>query len=424
MNALRAVVSALLLGTLSAWSAARADEAETHITWLANTGQSPHSSDSEAKAWYTAKVDGFLKKHPNVKLDMSFQGTDINQAMTHLQQQIDANRAPDLASLDSFFLSRFYAKLQPLDEYFPATDIDDFVPFAKAGMHGPDGKLKAVWVNTDVRALFYRRDLVKTPPKTWDDVIAMAPDLAKQKMTPYVFPGGRGEASVMEHLGMFWAMGGKLVDDSGRPVFGEGANRDDWVQILGFMKKAVDSGASPQRVVGYGFESDMNPELLRGNVAMFLGGSWMPNQLHNLGDKHQWGVAAIPMPSASTSPMTAAGGWTFGVFTSDPAKQKLIVELLNDIAASPEGMAGEVTALGNLPTRASVAKVDSPYFKTDNNEMFNAMLGTAKARPGASIYPTISTELQVAIANVITGQQKPEQAIDEAAKRVAQQAAK
>lgn len=420
MKVRQAVLAASLVAAMisTAWAASADDAAPTRITWLASTGQSPHAADSKAKLWFQAKVDAWLKRHPNVTLDISYETNDINGAMTHLQQQIDAGRGPDFASLDSFFLNRFYAKLQPLDAYYPAGDPADFVSFARAGMHGPDGRLKALWVGTDVRALFYRKDLVKVPPKTWDELLALAPDLEKQKITPYLFPGGRGEASVMEHLGMFWAMGGRLVDDKGRAVFGQDANRDDWVKILTFMKTAVDSGVSPRRVAGYGFEADMNPELMRGNVAMFLGGSWMASQLQDLGDKHDWAAAPIPMPTAGTGAATAAGGWTYGVFTADAAKQKLIVELVNDMAASPEGMSGEVTALGNLPTRMSVAKMDTAYFNGENTKVFDHMLSTGKARPGASVYPIISTELQVAIADVVTGQQTPEAAIDQAAKRV------
>ena len=102
----------------------------------------------------------------------------------------------------------------------------------------------------------------------------------------------------------------------------------------------------------------------------------------------------------------------------------MIVDLINQMAAGPDGMAGQVTALGNLPTRQSVAAESTPYFNTADNKTFSQMLTTAHARPGASVYPTISTEIQVAIANAITGQQTPEEAVDQAWQRVRQQAAK
>jgi multiple sugar transport system substrate-binding protein len=45
---------------------------------------------------------------------------------------------------------------------------------------------------------------------------------------------------------------------------------------------------------------------------------------------------------------------------------------------------------------------------------FLALLRYARARPGAIAYPSISNELQVAISDVITGQQTPETALEQA----------
>ena len=44
----------------------------------------------------------------------------------------------------------------------------------------------------------------------------------------------------------------------------------------------------------------------------------------------------------------------------------------------------------------------------------STLLRYARARPGAAVYPSISTELQVAMSDVITGQQTPEAALDQA----------
>jgi multiple sugar transport system substrate-binding protein len=391
------------------------------ITWLANTPQSPHATAGPIQQWYSSRVEAWARRHPDVKLEVEYLGTDINLGMTQLQGKVAVGRAPDVASIDSFFLPRFFDQLQPLDPY--VHDVDDFMPFVRAGMHGPDGKLKALWVNTDVRALFYRRDLVPTPPKTWDELLALAPGLRKNGVIPYVFPGGRGEASVMDHLPMLWSQGGRLINADGRPVFGEGTNREALIQILAFLRKAVVSGASPVRVVSFRFEADMYPDILRGNVAMFLGGSWIPKQLHDLGDKAEWSMAAIPMRGA-TGPSTVAGGWTYGVFTPDPVKQKLIVDFINFIAAGPKGMTGAVSAQGNLPTRISVADGDAPYLQMATTKAAVEVLPAARARDTAAIYPTVSANLQVAIADVISGQESPEAAIDHAFHDVQRQMAK
>ncbi|MFL5280389.1 MAG: extracellular solute-binding protein [Rhodopila sp.] len=395
--------------------------ASIQITWLANTPQSPHASAGPIRQWYSARIETWVKQHPDVQIEVEYLGTDINLGMTQLQERVAAGRAPDVASIDSFFLPRFFDRLQPLDPY--VHDVDDFMPFVQRGMRGPDGKLKALWVNTDVRVLCYRKDLVPTPPKTWDELLALAPSLRKNGLIPYVFPGGRGEASVMDHLPMLWTQGGRLIGADGKPVFGDGTNREALIQILAFLRKTVVSEASPVRVASFRFEADMYPDILRGNVAMFLGGSWIPKQLHDLGDRTTWSMAAIPMRSA-TGPSTVAGGWTYGVFTPDPVKQRLIVDFVNFIAAGPEGMIGAVSAQGNLPTRISVADSEAPYLQVTVTKVAVEMLRAARARDTAAIYPTVSANLQVAIADVITGQESPEVAIDHAFRNVQRQVAK
>ena len=165
--------------------------------------------------------------------------------------------------------------------------------------------------------------------------------------------------------------------------------------------------------MNYRFEADLYPEILRGNVAMFLGGNWMAKQLRDLGDKHEWGVAPIPLMSPG-DPVTAAGGWTYAVFTTDARKQEIIVDLINSLVASPAAMAASTEAIGNLPTRMSVAQGDSAYVKDPTVRDFLALLRYARARPGAAVYPSISTELQVAMSDVITGQHTPEAALDQA----------
>jgi multiple sugar transport system substrate-binding protein len=397
---------------------ARADQygshsAPIHITWQMQPTQSPKSSVPAVKDYYQSHIEAWVKAHPDVMLDVTFNSTDINASMTRMQEQATSGRTPDFAMLDSFFLSRFYQFLQPLDRFYGPDQAADFVAFARNGMRGPDGKLKALWVNTDVRVLYYRKDLVTSPPKTWDELIAQAAELSKRGLTGYLYPGGRGEGAVMEHLPMFWAQGGELVDAAGKPVFGDGKNRTAMLNLFGFLKRTIDSGASPGRVVNYKFEADLYPEILRGNVAMFLGGNWMAKQLRELGDKNDWGVAPIPLMTPG-DPVTAAGGWTYAVFTADAKKQDIIIDLINSLVASPAAMAASTAAIGNLPTRISVAQGDFVYIKDPTVHDFITLLRYARARPGSAVYPSISAELQVSMSDVITGQQTPEAALDQA----------
>ena len=86
------------------------DSAPLHITWQMQPTQSPNSSVPSVKAYYTSHIEAWSKAHPDVFLDVSYNSTDINASMTRMQEQAAAGRAPDLAMLDSFFLSRFFER--------------------------------------------------------------------------------------------------------------------------------------------------------------------------------------------------------------------------------------------------------------------------------------------------------------------------
>jgi multiple sugar transport system substrate-binding protein len=49
-----------------------------------------------------------------------------------------------------------------------------------------NGKLWAAPFNSNTQLLWYRADLVPTPPTTWDQMIQMATDLAKQGKPHYI----------------------------------------------------------------------------------------------------------------------------------------------------------------------------------------------------------------------------------------------
>jgi multiple sugar transport system substrate-binding protein len=90
------------------------------------------------------------------------------------------------------------------------------------------------------------------------------------------------------------------------------------------------------------------------------------------------------------------------------------VDIIKSIYAGP----GNSTT-GELPTSAkqydTLKAFQEPIYKT-----FRRYLRHAQPRPGLSIYPTLSNQLQIAIGNVLTGGATPEQALDTAGDRVEQ----
>jgi multiple sugar transport system substrate-binding protein len=349
--------------------------------------------------------------------------SDVTAAMARLLEQASQGRAPDIAQVDSYIFPRFYEFTQPLDEHLGEISLDDYFPFAREVMTGPDDRVKGLQFTTDVRVLYYRKDLIPTPPASWDEVLQTGQDLLSEGLTPYLFPAGRDEATVTTSLfPYFWAQGGELVDDEGNPAFGEGQNREALLDSLGFIRECVESGITPRRVTEFAQETDLNGDVASGQTGMFLGGNWQVGLLKEIiGAEEfvsQWGVAPIPSMQGGDNHATTAGGWAWGVFTEDEEKQRAGVDFLKAAFVGDEGMAGWCGVGGYLPPRQSVFEVPE-YEGNEYTDTFREHLEKyARNRPAAEVYQDISTALQVAVTQVVSGEASPEQAVETAVRTV------
>ncbi len=357
----------------------------------------------------------WARTHPDVRIDISVMpALELHKAK--LMMAAASDRLPDVASIDSFWMPLFKAgeQVKPLDPFWPAEDRADFLPFTIDTLTAKDGHVYGLWHGTDCRVLYYRKDLVPTPPRTWEKLIEVASRIAREKkISGYLFNAGRWEAAVFDHLPMFWGQGGELVDESGAPIFGLPPHREKMVRLLQFLRDTVVKGASPRSVLANNDYQQLSSAAIAGDAAMFLGGSWQLRELEPSLTPEQfalWDVAPIPQREPGVV-STGAGGWIWVSFAKGSAKQRAAAELIQFIESTKNVGAISLPAR-QLPVRRSVYR-DFPYFREDP---FQARLGAwlvqARARPAVLIYPTISEQLQLAIGYAVSGDQTPEQAVE------------
>jgi multiple sugar transport system substrate-binding protein len=103
------------------------------------------------------------------------------------------------------------------------------------------GKLWAAPFNSNTQLLWYRSDLVPTPPKTWDEMIAMATALAKQGKPHYIeVQGNQYEGATVWFNTMLASAGGSaLTPDGSKPALGPPA-----VTALTIMHRLATSAAA------------------------------------------------------------------------------------------------------------------------------------------------------------------------------------
>jgi ABC-type sugar transport system permease subunit/ABC-type glycerol-3-phosphate transport system substrate-binding protein len=390
-------------------------EAATTLTVWAQQDYSHLAARPAIANVFTDVFTDWARAHPDVQLRVSVMpALELHKAK--LQLAAAAGRLPDVASVDSFWMPLLADAVQPLDEFWPTEDRRDFLPFTIQTLSDPAGRLLGMWHETDCRVLFYRKDLVPVPPATWDELLDVASRVARERhIAGYVYNAGRWEATVFDHLAMFWAQGGELVDREGRPIFGEGANRRAMLRLLTFLRDTIARGASPRSVLGHNDYQQLTGAAVAGDAAMFLGGNWQLKDLEtglSPAEFAKWDIAPIPTADAGTH-STGTGGWVWVVFARDPARRKAAVEFIRDVEA-PAHAARISEATGHLPVRQSVYR-DFPIFSQDIwYRRFGQMLASGHARPTVAIYPAISQQLQLAIGAVVSGERTPEQALDAA----------
>ena len=361
--------------------------------------------------------DEWARAHPDVQLEFSVMpALELHKAKLMLAAA--AGRLPDVASVDSFWMPLFLAdgSVQPMNPWWPAEDRADFLPFTIDTLSDASGNVYGLWHGTDCRLLYYRKDLVPTPPRTWDELLAVASRISKEKgIAGYLYNAGRWEAAVFDHLPMFWAQGGELVDGAGRPVFGEPPHRQRMVNVLSFLRDTIKTGASPRSVLANNDYQQLSGAAIAGDAAMFLGGNWQVRELVTALPPDQmdkWDIAPIPQKDAGTE-ATGTGGWVWVVFSKDPARQRAAVEFLRFVE-SPANVARITEVTGHLPVRRSVYR-DFAFFREGRfYPRFGEMVAHGRARPAVAIYPAISEQLQLAVGYAVSGDKTPEQAVDDA----------
>lgn len=380
----------------------------------------PDASHTSTENKDSAKViEEFFKTwandHSDAGIDIEYQ-TNLEQMKTKLLQVAARGSAPSMSQVDSFWVPSFYDDLQPVTDVID--DPDDWYPFVKDVMV-QGGEWKAVWKNTDCRALYYRQDLMDkyndgNPPETWDELISVGKTIKqKENMNGYMYNGGKWEATTFDNLAMFWAQGGDLVNDQGKPVLGDGSNKKALLNVFDFFKRTIDSGITPKRVANINDYALLRQAALNGETAMFLGGNWQISVIKQKTDKktwENWKVAKIPQMKADMS-STGTGGWTEGVFATDESKRKAAAAFAG-MYATKENMAKYCKASGNLPTRKSVYEGKKYFSEDPYMQVYKKLLEDGRARPGYPIYLTISSEWQAAAGKVITGQASPEKAVN------------
>ncbi|HKU12354.1 ABC transporter substrate-binding protein [Sinomonas sp.] len=208
-------------------------------------------------------VDKWNAAHPNEQVTFKEQSDQADQQHDDLVQHFQAQDANyDVVDVDVIWTAEFAAKgwLQPLKDKL-ALDTSAMLP-ATVKTATYNGTLYAAPQTSDGGLLYYRKDLVPNPPKTWDEMMSMCSVAKQNNIGCYAGQFAQYEGLTVNAAEAINTWGGKIVDDSGKAV----VNSPESKTGLSKLVDAFKSGNIPQQAITYqeeqGRQSFENGQLL------------------------------------------------------------------------------------------------------------------------------------------------------------------
>ncbi|GIJ43339.1 sugar ABC transporter substrate-binding protein [Virgisporangium aliadipatigenens] len=252
----------------------------------------------------------FTAENPDAKVTVTAVPWDA--AHQKIASAIAAKQTPDVSMLGTTWMGEF-AKTGALDP--TPTDLirkDDFFPGAWAtGVVG--GTAYAVPWYVETRLIFYRKDLaqaagITSPPKTWEELTAMARALKEKAGAEsglYLQPGGTG--SWQSFLPFAWSNGAELTKDNKFTL--DSAQMSEALQYYGsFFKEKLST------TTDLGVQGSLEQSFVTGKTGAFISGPWhigLLSEQGGAGFTEKFGVVRMPTRKSSTS---FIGGSNLAVF--------------------------------------------------------------------------------------------------------------
>jgi multiple sugar transport system substrate-binding protein len=249
-------------------------------------------------------------------------------------------------------------------------------------------KLYGIPRTTNVQLLWYRKSLVPTPPKTWDDVLADSKKL-KSEGKPYVIgiTGAQYEGYVVGFNTILSSVGGTLVNETGTKVT-VNAKTVDALDILHNL--ATDGLAS--KSLSNSQEPEVFGQLQNGEAAFIMNWPYVQSAM-NAADKKvaaDLGVSRLPEFAPGEQSRATLGGLNYAISTYSK-HPTLAFDAAMCLRSEKHQLDGALSPAGNVPVLESVFQ--NPQFQKAYPFYPDilAELKTAVPRPETPLYQNIST---------------------------------
>lgn len=296
-------------GSTAATTAAATAAADTTAADAAADGTDASAASSDATVVYwsmwestepqgkaIAEAVAAFTAETGIKVDLQFKGrTGIREG---LSPALDAGTVIDLFDEDidrvNTAFSAYTMDLEALSAKY------DYEATANAGLIAAcrdvaDGTLKSIPYQPNVFAFFYNKDIftaagVASVPTTWAELLAACEKIKAAGYTPITCDDAYITSMIGYHLA-------RLVGEE-KVVDIVTNNKWDDPAVAQFAKDYADLAAKgylSANIAGNVWPAGQNTELALGEAAMYLNGSWLPNEVKDItGPDFKWGCFSYP----------------------------------------------------------------------------------------------------------------------------------
>ncbi|MEE8179959.1 MAG: ABC transporter substrate-binding protein [bacterium] len=345
--------------------------------------------------------------------------TDVAKLLTSLA----AGVGPDAYHLDRFTVSQRASAgiLQSLERYVPGIREwveETYLDFGWKEVVYQD-KVWALPFDTDVRALYYRKDFFDEAGLSAPATIAETDAAAEKLMLR--------EAGKLQRMGFVpwwnqgwhytwgWAFGGEFYNADTQKIT---ANDPRIVESFAWQKSYLDKyGMKDVQAFSSSYETQMEvlDPFVSGKVAMVITGDWFIGNMRRFGPDVDYGIVPIPRPAQFKDPTSWSGGWSIVIPVGAKNAEGAATFMKWYCGLEANTMFAEGTF--HLPvTRVGAATTflrEEPGYK-----VFIDVLPYSQCRPVIPVGGLYWDELTAARDYVIYGKKTAQKALDDATAKV------
>jgi arabinogalactan oligomer/maltooligosaccharide transport system substrate-binding protein len=349
--------------------------------WHAYTGAEKTALEASAARWNA--------QHPDEPLTLV--AIPYGAFADKLTSAIPGGNGPDLFIYEQDRIGNWVddGVIEPIEFYVDDARAARFYDPALAAM-AYRGSLWGLPLAMKSLALFYRTDLVDAPPRTTDELVALAPKMSAR----HGFALAYANVDLYGHAPWLHGFGGRvLADDGSLAIASPEAER-----AMAFARDLVATGVAPNDAQAPLVATLFN----EGKAATAIQGPWFIPQIS---DGVPWAVAELPVVSA-TGKRAAPFLGVEGILMSARARDKdLAFAVMDALTSDREAVSRAVDARQLV---ANVHAADDPQVAKDTvMAAFRAQLANTVPMPKDAAMRSVWTPYRTALGEVIAGRAEP-----------------